>query len=94
LNTTMNEAIRLTPETARAWSLHDKACRVTAPLAFAVGELESAEFHRHSAQQARACAQVSRPPVAIPGRNHFDVVGELRTAGTPVFEMATGLLQG
>lgn len=94
VNTTINEAVRLTPETARAWSLHQRPHQVSAPIAFAVGGLESAEFHRQSAQQAKAWADIARACVAVGGRNHFDVVEELRTAGTPVFEMALRLLRG
>ena len=56
-----------------------------------VGEKESPEFHRQSAELARAWPEVCRAPIDIPGRHHFDVVEELGRAGTPVFNEAIAL---
>ncbi|MBV9519589.1 MAG: alpha/beta hydrolase [Hyphomicrobiales bacterium] len=91
VNTTMNTAIGLTAETARAWS-HGGSCpHVAAPLVLCVGEQESPEFHRQSAELAHAWPEVCRAPIAIPGRHHFDVVEELGRDGTPVFKEAMAL---
>jgi arylformamidase len=92
VNTTMNTAIRLDIATARALSLCASCPRVAAPLVACVGEKESPEFHRQSAELARAWPEVCRAPIAIPGRHHFDVVEELGRAGTPVFDQAIALL--
>jgi arylformamidase len=94
VNTTMNELIRFNVDQARAWSLGAACPHVAAPLALVVGEHESPEFHRQSADLAAVWPEVCRKPASIPGRNHFDVVGELARAGTPVFETAMGLLGG
>ncbi|MBV9517875.1 MAG: hypothetical protein JO068_07120 [Hyphomicrobiales bacterium] len=56
-----------------------------------VGEQESPEFHRQSAELAAAWPEVCRAPIAIAARHHFDVVEELGRAGTPVFKEAIAL---
>lgn len=86
VNTTMNTAIGLDAEKARALSLGPSCPHVAAPLVLCVGALESPEFHRQSAELARAWPEVCRAPIDIPGRHHFDVVEELGRAGTPVFK--------
>jgi arylformamidase len=91
VNTTMNTAIGLDGEKARALSLGASCPHVAAPLVLCVGEKESPEFHRQSAELARAWPEVCRAPIAIPGRHHFDVVEELGRAGTPVFNEAMTL---
>ena len=92
VNTTMNQAIQLTVDEARAWSLHRSCPHVAAPLVAVVGAHKSREFHRQSAQLAAAWPEICGPAVSIPGRNHFDVVGELGRTGTPVFAQAMALL--
>jgi arylformamidase len=91
VNTSMNSAIKLSVDEARAWSLVEGCPHVAAPLALAVGEKESAEFHRQSAELAAAWPEICRAPRSISGRHHFDVVEELGRAGTPVFEQAMAL---
>ncbi|MBV9052341.1 MAG: alpha/beta hydrolase [Hyphomicrobiales bacterium] len=91
VNTTMNTAIGLTKERALALSLGATCPHVAAPLVLCVGEQESPEFHRQSAELAHAWPEVCRAPVTIPGRHHFDVVEELGRAGTPVFNEAISL---
>jgi len=91
VNTTMNTGIKLSVSEALAWSLHEACPHVAAPLLLTVGEKESPEFHRQSAQLAAAWPEVCHPPVSIPARHHFDVVEELGRAGTPVFEQAMAL---
>jgi arylformamidase len=92
LNTTMNAGIRLSLDEARALSL-DKLCpQVAAPLILAVGEKESTEFHRQSAELAASWPEICRAPLSIPGRHHFDVFAELGRAETPLFNEAIALL--
>jgi arylformamidase len=91
VNTSMNTAVRLGVDEARAWSLNEGCPHVAAPLVLTVGERESPEFHRQSAELAAAWPEVCRGPLVIPGRHHFDVVEELGRAGTPVFEQALRL---
>ncbi|WP_034851044.1 alpha/beta hydrolase [Inquilinus limosus] len=87
LRTSMNELIRLTPEQAQAWSLHEvPEPRPGAPLELLVGGDETAEFHRQSALMAAAWPTLTRTPVPVPGRHHFDVVEEIGRPGTPVFD--------
>jgi arylformamidase len=92
VNTTMNRDIGLSVEEARRLSLGEACPHVAAPLVLAVGENESPEFHRQSAELAAAWPEVCRAPVSVPGRHHFDVVEELGRPGTMVFDLATGLL--
>ena len=91
INTTMNTAIGLDAEKARGLSLGASCPHVAAPLVLCVGEKESPEFHRQSAELARAWPEVCRAPIDIPGRHHFDVVEELGRTGTPVFKEAVSL---
>ena len=91
INTSMNTAIGLDVEKARAWSLHTARPHVRAPLTLAVGELESPEFHRQSAQLAAAWPEICRAPMSVPGRHHFDVCEELGRADTPLFAEAMAL---
>jgi arylformamidase len=93
INTTMNKDIGLDVEEARRLSLDEACPHVAAPLVLAVGEKESPEFHRQSAELAAAWPEVCRAPVSVPARHHFDVVEELGRAGTVVFGLAMELLE-
>jgi arylformamidase len=92
VHTSMNELIRFTPETARATSIEQAPARVKAPLVFAVGGLETPEFHRQSEQQAARWADLPSTVASIPGRHHFDVIEELRIEGSPLLTSALRLL--
>mgnify|MGYP001459902778 CR=1 FL=1 len=95
VHTSMNADIRLTPERARAFSVDERAPRVSAPVLFAVGGAESPEFVRQSADQAQRWAALSGGrSYPIAGRNHFSVIDTLRDRGSELFTLAERLLQG
>ncbi|MCK8785318.1 alpha/beta hydrolase [Roseomonas sp. NAR14] len=67
------------------------------PVVVAVGENETAEFHRQSAEYAAACVAAGADcrHAVIAGRNHFDIVFDLGDPATPLgamvaAQMATG----
>jgi arylformamidase len=87
VGTSLNEALRLTPEDARAVSnLQAKLPRKDVTLVAAVGGAESSEFLRQSRDVAAAwAAQGARTEyLELPGANHFTVVDELARAGSPL----------
>jgi arylformamidase len=94
LGTSLNEALRLTPETAQAaspmfWPPPPKA-RV---FAAAVGGLESEEFLRQSRAMARTWRQagVTAEDVVVAGTNHFTIVDELTRPSSPLFKSVVAL---
>ena len=94
LRTSMNELIRLTPDQATAWSLHEvPEPTLGAPLELLVGGAEPSEFHRQSALMATAWPHLARAPIAVPGKHHFDVVEQIGHHGTPVFDAVLRLAQ-
>lgn len=80
--TTMNDAIRLDPESAGRLSLTDKQWRSRAPLTLVVGGNESGEFHRQSGEFASDWGELAPDVVDIPGTNHFDVIDGLGQPGS------------
>ena len=85
--TSLNEALRLTPEAARAVSVRDILLpNKEIELVCAVGGAESAEFIRQSRDCAAAwSAQGARASVLeVPGANHFTVMDEMTRAGSPL----------
>jgi arylformamidase len=94
VGTSLNEALRLTPQTAHAaspmfWPPPPKA-RV---FAAAVGGLESEEFLRQSRTMARTWRQsgVTAEDVVVPGTNHFTIVDELIRPTSPIFKSVVAL---
>ena len=89
VRTSINEAVGMSAADARRASPALLPRSARAPLALAVGECESAEFHR----QARLLAE--RWPGAgmleVPGANHFTVVESL-AAGGVLLERALALI--
>ncbi|MCE2970933.1 MAG: alpha/beta hydrolase [Burkholderiales bacterium] len=64
-----------------------------APLATAVGALESAEFRRQNALIAQRWPQVFLRDVPMPGTNHLTVCDELANVASPLFDCALDLLR-
>lgn len=91
LRTTMNAEIRMSPAQAAAWSLHQTRPVLSAPVVFALGSAESAEFHRQSQHQQRLWSGNARPILALEGRNHFDVLDSFRETPSLLVDAVTGL---
>jgi arylformamidase len=94
VGTSLNEALRLSPETAQAaspmfWPAPPKA-RV---FAAAVGGLESEEFLRQSRALARIWRQagVTAEDVVVANTNHFTIVDELTRPTSPMFKSVLAL---
>jgi arylformamidase len=64
-----------------------------APLALAVGGLESSEFKRQNALLAERWKRVLQEDVAMPGADHFTVVDGLGDASSPLFAGARRLMK-
>jgi len=90
-----NADFKLTPESARALSLHDKKPTVAAPLVIAAGALESSEFRRQSRMLAES--PYWKPQVKalqiLPGLNHFTIVDAFAERGQPLYEASLGLFR-
>jgi arylformamidase len=90
-----NADFKLTPESARALSLHDKKPTVAAPLVIAAGALESSEFRRQS--RILAESPYWKPQVKalqiLPGLNHFTIVDAFAERGQPLYEATLGLFR-
>jgi arylformamidase len=90
-----NADFKLTPESARALSLHDKKPTVAAPLVIAAGALESSEFRRQSRMLAES--PYWKPQVKalqiLPGLNHFSIVDAFAERGQPLYEATLGLFR-
>lgn len=84
--TYLNEALQLDEGAARRNSPLHALRPVRAPLVVAVGGGESEEFLRHSATFAEAWRQQGNAGghLAVPGHNHFTVLGELTVPGAPL----------
>jgi arylformamidase len=81
VHTSMNQAIGLTPETARALSLTAAPVRSRAKLVLTVGGAESVEFHRQSDALAAAWKDLAPEVVDLPGHNHFNILDALKSPG-------------
>lgn len=90
--TTMNDAIRLDPESAGRLSLTGKPWRSRAPLTLVVGGDESGEFHRQSAEFASSWGDLAPELVDIAGTNHFDVIDGLGQPGSRVNRIVTDMI--
>jgi arylformamidase len=94
LGTSLNEALRLTPEAAAAaspmfWPPPTKERAFVA----AVGGLESEEFLRQSQDLARRWRQagVSAEAVVVAGTNHFTIVDDLTRPSSAMFKSVVAL---
>ena len=97
VGTSINAALGLTAQSARSAS---PQCATAADLAhfppalLAYGSVETAQFKRQSSDFAALLAAHGGKPrvLEVPLRNHFDVVLELGTAGTPLGDAVIGLM--
>ncbi|MFM7819535.1 MAG: alpha/beta hydrolase, partial [Actinomycetota bacterium] len=82
--TSVNDAVRLTPETARALSpIYRLELAADTPMTVIWGENETNEFKRQSREYVDKWSTVKSHMPAIgreiPSRNHFDILHEVPT---------------
>lgn len=88
VKTYVNDPLKMTVKDAHALSplLHipDQAC----PIIFTVGENETSEFHRQTAEYMKACEEkgIETSYVDMPVFNHFDIVMNLNRKDSPLFQ--------
>jgi arylformamidase len=96
IGTSINDAVRLDAQSARAasplfWPPPPKDRALVA----AVGGLESSEFHRQSRDLAQAWARtgVKTEYLPVPATNHFTIVDELTKPDSALFTRVLSLAQ-
>lgn len=92
IGTSINDALGLDAATAATLDLFAPERRFV-PAVVAWGEIETTEFTRQSREFAARLARDGTPceTLAVPGRNHFDVVLELGDPATALFAAARRL---
>ncbi len=85
INTTINEQVRLTEESAAALNLLAQKPLVQAPFIPLYGALESSEFRRQSEAIAKLWP-LSEPAIGFADRHHLNVVEGVNEPGSPLFE--------
>jgi arylformamidase len=95
LRTSVNTDLNMTPAEALALNVY-AAELADVPLLLAAGELETAGFRSQSEEFARYLAARGRAAqsIIVPGRNHFDLVGEFADPGSALFAKTLALLRG
>jgi arylformamidase len=86
LRLTQEEALRVSPALMNSKS--------RSPILLAVGEKESAEFHRQSALLATAWQDRSLPILEISTADHFSICDEFAADNSPLFSAAMNLING
>ena len=95
VKTYVNDPLKMTVDDAHALSplLHipDQAC----PVAFSVGENETSEFHRQTAEYREACAEqgIDTSYIYSPAFNHFNIVMNLNKKDSPLFQAVLGQIR-
>ncbi|MDV2116493.1 alpha/beta hydrolase [Alcaligenes faecalis] len=85
IGTSINEALSLDVESARAISPQLLDLQGFPPTAISWGEIETSEFKRQSqafADALNALGAQYLPPLEVPARNHFDVILDQARSGT------------
>lgn len=77
MHTSMNADIRITEETAPLLNLMTAEVKSPAPIVFAVGGDEPAEFQRQAEDQAKAWVGLHPKLCSLPDTDHFTVVDSL-----------------
>jgi arylformamidase len=94
INTSMNDALRLDQAEAARLSLLGLPWRNRARLAFAVGALEPAAFHRQSEAMARAWADLSPQFLAVADTHHLSVLDGLAVPGSVLNRLVLEMIEG
>lgn len=92
--TFLQPVLQLSDEEVRELSLIDRLPSRIAPLLISYGAAESAEFSRQSAALYESCRRRNLPVRLLPAldRNHYDVVYDLATAGSPMLRAFVELI--
>jgi arylformamidase len=77
MHTEMNDILKITEKSAAALNLMTAPIKSKAPLLLAVGGDEPEEFHRQSADLAKAWAALNPEIITLPGTNHYTIVDSL-----------------
>lgn len=87
LAATPNTWLNLTSETAAALSPINHLPAPDLPVALCYGGNETSAFQHQSSLYAEACRANGNPVTLFecPGKDHFEIIGELGTPGTPLF---------
>ncbi len=91
--TSLNADLHLTRESAEALNLITERPRSTARLAAAVGQHESAEFHRQSAALTESWSGLGPQLLDIAGTNHFTIVDSLADPRGALNRLAVAMAQ-
>ncbi len=95
VGTYVNDALGLDESRAAAFSPLGRPMRSLTPLVVAVGENETSEFHRQTAEFAADRRSVGHPVVELraAGRHHFDIPYDLGNARSALGRQSLGLLR-
>lgn len=91
IKTSLNADLRLSDAAAARVNLITSLPRGQARLALAVGEAESSEFHRQSADLAKSWASLSPRLMDVKGANHFTIVDSLAAPGGELNRLAMAM---
>ncbi|MDE2384548.1 MAG: alpha/beta hydrolase [Alphaproteobacteria bacterium] len=91
LQTSLQADLQLTAAQAAEVNLLEQRPKCSAPLVLAVGEKESAEFHRQSSDLAARWAGLAPQVLDVAGTNHFTIVDELAAPGGVLNRLAVGM---
>jgi arylformamidase len=91
LQTSLKAELQLTAKQAAAVNLFKQEPKCSAPLVLAVGEKESAEFHRQSNELAVRWAGLAPQVIDVKDTNHFTIVDELAAPGGALNRLAVGM---
>jgi len=91
IQTSINEQLRLTKESAAALNLFAQTPHDPLPMLPIYGAEESSEFCRHSIDLAKIWPG-SQPAIGVEGRNHFNVIEGIADPQSIIFKTICAVL--
>ena len=91
IKTSLNTSLRLDDALAKALNLIAMQPRGVAKLLLAVGEQESAEFHRQSTDLSNSWAGLAPQLINVAGTNHFTILDELAAPSGALNRLAVAM---
>ena len=91
IGTSLNSSLKLDDAQVEALNLNAMQPLAKAKLVLAIGQKESAEFHRQSADLAKSWSGLAPQLVDVVGTNHFTVVDELAAPGGVLNKLAVAM---